>query len=351
MRYRLPPLNAVRAFEAAARHQSFTRAAQELNVSQGAISRQVMILEDNLGKQLFRRLHREVQLTADGDSYFRAVQHALGILDAATAKTSTHGTDNTLNIKSLPTFAMRWLIPRLADFSVHHPSIRVRMTTSHELADFEREDVDAAVGYGHGNWKRLEAELLFNETIVPVCAPRLSGGGRPPRKPQELASFVLLHSMHRPARWRQWLDAVGVTDVRADDGPQFENSGMVCQAALDGLGIAIADLAFVKDDLAAGRLIVPFDFPLYRSIGYYLVYPRAKLRSAELTKFRLWLAEKAREARIVIPRHGRGAVVVSSDAEEDLPGSRIRGRRGRPQGTGASPRPASPRSGRARRAS
>jgi len=334
MRYRLPPLNALRAFEAAARHQSFTRAAKELHVSQGAISRQIMILEDNLGKPLFRRLYREVQLTADGDSYFRAVQHALGILDEATARTSTQGTDNTLNIKSLPTFAMRWLIPRLADFSNHHPGIRVRMTTSHQLADFSREDVDAAVGYGHGNWKRLESELLFNETIVPVCAPRLSGGTRPPRKPQDLVDFVLLHSMYRPARWRQWLDAVGITDVRADDGPQFENSGMVCQAALDGLGIAIADLAFVKDDLAAGRLIVPFDFPLYRSIGYYLVYPRAKLRSAELTRFRLWLVAKARESRIVIPRHGRGAVVVSSDAEEDLPGSRPSRRRSRPNGAG-----------------
>ncbi len=297
MRYRLPSLNALRVFEAAARHLSFTRAGEELCLSQGAVSRHISILEDGLGTKLFDRLHREVRLTEAGDRYLASVQRAFEIIDAETRRISPAKDDQTLRIKLLPTFAMRWLVPRLANFAALHPETTVLINTSHRLADFDRGDLDASVEYGLGAWPKVDADLLFSVALVPVCSPRLADGSPPPTRPEDLARYVLLHSMHRPGLWDQWLQAAGVKGIPTGQGARFQNSGLVYQAAADGMGVAITEAAYVRDDLDAGRLVKPFRFVAHQPEGYYLVYPHGKLRLDRFAAFRRWILEQAQATR------------------------------------------------------
>jgi LysR family transcriptional regulator, glycine cleavage system transcriptional activator len=297
VRYRLPPLNALRVFEAAARHLSFTRAGAELCVSQGAVSRHITILEANLGTKLFDRLHREVRLTEAGARYLDSVRRAFEIIDGETRRISPRDDDQTLRIKLLPTFAMRWLIPRLAAFAALHPEITVLITTSHRLADFDRGDLDASVEYGLGSWKGLAADPLFSVALVPVCSPRLADGSPPPARPEDLPRYVLLHSMQRPVLWAQWLQSAGVPGIATEGGARFQNSGLVYQAATDGMGIAITEAAYVRDDLEAGRLVAPFRHVAYQAEGYHLVYPPGKSRLRSFAAFRRWMLEQAQDTR------------------------------------------------------
>ena len=294
-RYRLPPLNALRAFEAAARHLSFTHAAEELCVSQGAISRHIQLLEGSLGVMLFERRHRQVVLTAQGEIYRAAIRGAFEAIDEATSRIRPEAQSNTLKIRLLPTFAMRWLVPRLARFSAETPGITVRINTAHDPGDFDRDDMEAAVEYGDASRHGLVVERLFGELLVPVCSPDLANGQPPPRHPRELGHHVLLHSLHRPDFWRQWLERAGVDRVAVDSGLRFENSGLCYQAAVDGLGIAIAHVAFVREDLARGRLVIPFHLPMRNEAGYYLVYPKSKLRQPTLRAFREFILREGTE--------------------------------------------------------
>lgn len=296
-RYQLPPLNALRAFEAAARHLSFTRAAEELCVSQGAISRHIQLLENALGVALFERRHRQIVLTAEGESYGSAIRDVFEAIDAATSQLRPGARSDALNIRLLPTFAMRWLVPRLAHFRAEHPGIAVRINTSHEHGDFNREDIEAAVEYGNPPRHDLVVERLFGELLIPVCSPTPANGLPPPRHPSDVRLHVLLHSLHRPDFWRQWLERAGVDGVCVESGLSFENSGLCYQAAVDGLGVAIAHVAFVQEDLARGRLIVPFQLPMENETGYYLVYPRHKLRQSKLRAFRAFVLNEAAETR------------------------------------------------------
>jgi len=296
-RHRLPPLNALRAFEAAARHLSFTRAAQELCVSQGAISRHIHLLEISLGVMLFERRHRQVVLTAEGESYRDAIRAAFEAMDAATALIRPDSRPDTLNIRLLPTFAMHWLVPRLAHFRAENPGIAVRINTAHDHGDFGREDIDTAVEYGNPPRRDHVVERLFGELLVPICSPTPANGLPPPRHPCDVRHHVLLHSLHRPDFWRQWLERAGVDGVPVEEGLRFENSGLCYQAAVDGLGIAIAHVAFVREDLARGRLVIPFHLPMRNEVGYYLVYPQHKLRQPKLRAFRDFLLNEAAETR------------------------------------------------------
>lgn len=293
MTRRLPPLNAVRAFEAAARCGNFTRAAQELFVTQGAVSRHVATLEDWLKVRLFERGRHGIQLTPPGQAYYATVRAALEQLEHGTRQLQRNPDERRLRIKLPPTFAIRWLMPRLARFHALHPDIDVQITTSHQRADFEREEVDVSIhsepqppeGPGH--------RRLFGETLLPVCAPGLLENGPPLRTPNDLAQHVLLCSMNRPHDWPAWLAAAGAKGVDGNGGLQFENAALAYQAAADRLGVIVALLAFVRDDLASGRLVEPFGLRVPTAGAYYMAYPTRTPLPQRVRDFEAWIVAEA----------------------------------------------------------
>ena len=300
MRYRLPPMNSLRAFEAVARLLSFSRAADELALSQGAVSRHIAILEDYLGVQLFKRTHREVTFTRLGTEYFSSVQEALDIINSETVRINRKRVEHPLRIKSLPTFAIRWLIPRLSDFTAAHPACNTTITTHHAIADFSSGDIDGSIEFGFGDWKNLSCDLLFHATLIPICSPVLADGRRPPRCIEDLRRHVLLHSVYRPELWSKWLEAAGADGLPLGTGTHLQELALVYQAAIDGLGIAMAELPYVQNDIAAGRLVTPFSKVLRQREAYYLVYPPEKLREGSFSVFRRWILEQAEFSRMRI---------------------------------------------------
>jgi LysR family transcriptional regulator, glycine cleavage system transcriptional activator len=290
---RLPPLNALRAFEAAARHLSFKQAAAELCVTPGAISRHVGNLEDDLGTSLFIRRNRSIRLTRHGESYLGDVRGAFERMDRATAALrSTLIDEKSLRLKLPPTCAMRWLVPRLAGFHTQHPDISVQISTSHEPVDFDHDEVDLAIQYGTGIGPGLAGERLFDEVLMPVCRPGLIEDPAPVA-PGALAENVLLHSFRRPHDWPRWFEAAGIPDRQIAREIVFENSSLTCQGAIDGLGVAIAQAAFVQDEIKSGRLVCPTDLPLRTDYGYYLVCPKGKTRQKKVRLFQSWIATEA----------------------------------------------------------
>jgi LysR family glycine cleavage system transcriptional activator len=293
MRRQLPPLNAVRAFEAAARHLSFTKASDELCVTQGAISRHVAGLEAQLGTALFMRRHRSVALTDKGVAFFHALRDAFDRIEDATRRVSPPANKGTLRIKLPPTLAIRWVVPRLARLHALDRAIDVQITTSHAPVDFGLEDVDVAIHSGSAPPSGVVAKRLFGETLLPVCSPALLKGARRLRKPGDLAGHVLLCSLHRRDDWPNWIAAAGIADIDGNDGLKFENSSLAYQAAIDNLGIVMAQKALVADDLATKRLVAPFRLEVVTPGAYYLVYPP---RSASLDTVRLfdsWILDEA----------------------------------------------------------
>ncbi|MBK6004817.1 transcriptional regulator GcvA [Ramlibacter ginsenosidimutans] len=274
MSRRLPPLNAVRAFEAAARCGNFTRAAQELCVTQGAVSRHVGALEDWLKVRLFERTARGIALTPQGQVYYAAVRGGLEQIEHGTLQVQRSPDERRLRIKLPPTFAIRWLMPRLARFHAKHPDIDVQITTSHQRADFDRDDVDVSIHSESVPPQGAACRRLFGETLLPVCAPGLLETGPRLRVPDDLAQHVLLCSMNRPKDWPAWLKAAGARGVDGNSGLKFENAALAYQAAADQLGVIVALLPFVRDDLAAGRLIEPFGVRV-RTPGAYWIATRA----------------------------------------------------------------------------
>jgi LysR family glycine cleavage system transcriptional activator len=288
---RLPPLNALRAFEAAARHGSFTLAANELCVTAGAISRQVLLLEGHLGVRLFKRQHRAVSLTRLGEAYFDSIRGALDQIRSATDRLAAPDDGRLLRLKLPPTFAIRWLIPRLASLHARDPSLSVQITTSHDAVDFDREEVDAAVQWCAGPDRGLDACRLFGEVLVPVCSPRFP---RPDAgfTPEALAREVLMHSIQRPHDWRRWFETAGVTGEGLKRTMIFQNSSLTYQGAIEGLGIAIAQLAFVHEELKAGRLVEAYPLKAPTEMAYFLAYPREKARLGRIRLLREWMAEE-----------------------------------------------------------
>ncbi|MDJ0951414.1 MAG: transcriptional regulator GcvA [Alphaproteobacteria bacterium] len=289
---RLPPLNALRVFEAAGRLGSFSRAADELHITPSAVSHQIRSLEDHLQIKLFRRLNRKVVLTADGAAYLPPLQAAFSEIAAASHRIAAGSDSGQLAITLVPTFAIRWLVPRLSRFRKRHPDIEVRLSTSIEPVDFARSDVDLGIRYGKGDWPGLHRDKLFCEELFPVCSPALLEGDVPLEKPEDLVHHTLLHVIARIDDWRMWLTAAGVVGVDPEKGPQFPSSALALEAAAGGLGLAIGDRWMMSEDLKQGRLVEPFDFELPGESAYYLVFPTDRLDQPKIAAFRAWILDE-----------------------------------------------------------
>ncbi len=295
MTARLPSLNGLRAFEAAARHLSFTNAATELNVTQTAISHQIRRLEQELGIRLFVRQNRSLVLTPEARDYLPGVRAAFNDLRLATDRLLRKDNDHVLTISTLASMAAKWLLPRLSAFQEAHPGIDVRITTSSALVDFKGGDVDAAIRYGRGRWPGLRADWLTADELFPVCSPALLGGNRPLKCPEDLAHYTLLHSSGSyDDDWRLWLTAAGLPiNISEQPGLTFDLILMTVQAAIDGIGVAMGRTSYVEADIAKGRLVVPFKITLPTDAGFYLVSPEARADPPKLAAFRQWLGASA----------------------------------------------------------
>jgi LysR family transcriptional regulator, glycine cleavage system transcriptional activator len=291
----LPPLNAVRAFEASARNSSFTRAASELLVSQGAVSRHIATLEDWLQVRLFTRVHRGIELTPQGRAFFQIAKSALDLIESGAGQLKHSPDERRLRLKLPPTFAIRWLIPRLVRFHALHPRIDVQITTSHERADFDREDIDVSIYSWSDPPTGSGYRRMFGEVLLPVCAPGLLARSVPLREPADLANHVLLCSLNRPQDWPAWLAAAGVTGVDGNRGLKFENAALAIQAAADGLGVVITQWAFVEDDLASGRLVAPLPLRTATRRAYVMATDPNRLKPARIEAFENWIAIEASE--------------------------------------------------------
>ncbi len=293
MSRRLPPLTALRAFEAAARHLSFTRAAAELHVTQAAISHQIKALESFLGVKLFHRQSRSLRLTSQGQDYLPAVNKAFDAIAEATRRLLAHDARGTLTVSVLPSFAARWLVTRLGRFRERYPEISLRVAPSAELVDFSRDEVDVGIRFGAGRYAGLFSCRLLTEDLFPVCSPQLLENADPPlREPRDLEHFTLLHD-DSYGDWRTWLLAAGVDNVDATRGTIYHDAGMLLQAAVAGQGIAIARGVLAADYLKEGRLIRPFELSLPSDYAYYFVCPRGSVEDPKVKAFRDWLLSEA----------------------------------------------------------
>jgi LysR family glycine cleavage system transcriptional activator len=289
MARRLPPLNPLRNFEAAARHRSLTLAAGELNVTQVAVSRQVRALEKFLEVRLFDRKHRAITLTREGARLLPALTRAFDLIAETTSQINRRGRRDLLCIQAYTTFAQRWLIPLLSQFHYAHPEIEVRLTSSSLAPDFNQHDIDAAIQSGDGDWPDLEVNWLAPLDLVPVCSPSLLAGAPKLRQPADLRRQTLLHSLARPNDWSAWLTAAGVKGIDTHRGLKFESSALAYEAAIQGTGVAIGLRVLLVNDLRNGILVAPF--PLIHRIagGYYLVRPKGRRGSKAFKTFQAWL--------------------------------------------------------------
>lgn len=287
MARRLPPLTALPAFDAAARHLSFTKAADELSLTHGAISRAIRNLEERLGVRLFERGTRSVRLTTEGAAYAGEIGAALDRIGAATSLAMAPRSAGILNVSTSDGFAGRWLVPRLHRFHREHRDIDVRLSTSGAHADFIRDGIDIAIRYGAGGYEGVASELLAEEEVAPVCSPQLLQE-RPLRKPSDLKHHRLIHDNFR-IDWATWLEHAGVKDVDPKGGVKFDSAAYAIEAAVQGEGVLLGRSALVAADVAAGRLVRPFDLALKSRWKYYVVYPHEALRQKKVRAFRDWV--------------------------------------------------------------
>lgn len=285
---RLLFLNGIKAFEAAARGGSFAAAGAELNVSPAAISRMVHLLEERLGVALFERKANRLALTSTGRTYQNGLTPIFDALAGLTAQVTAPASLRVLTIGVGPTFAMRWLIPRLADFRKEEPDIDVRITAGGVAAPFA-DDWSCGIKLGDGDWPGLVAEPLFAANLLPVCAPKLAGMLK---RPGDLKGASLLRVAHSPEDWPSWLKAAGAGRVNAR-GTEFQYYGQALQAANDGLGIAMGIRPYIDDDLAAGRLVAPFALSVPKGMGWYLVYRGFQAEQRDFAAFRRWIRRAA----------------------------------------------------------
>jgi len=297
MSRRLPPLNALRAFEAAARNLSFLKAAEELHVTAGAISQQIKTLEDHLSLRLFRRQARGVLLTDAGQRYGKRIGELLDQIAAATRDLGRQTGGSVLTVTTMPSFAARWLIPRLGAFGRLHPEIAVRTLADDKLATFTDDDIDVAIRFGAGRYPGLTVDFLFREEVFPVCSPRLLEGSVPLERLDDLAHHTLLHDEPHPGlhelEWSQWLAKRGIRHIDSHQGPRFTYTHMSLTAAAMGQGIALGTSVLCADDLESGRLVRPFPDKIVADFGYYLVFPPVALERPLVVAFRDWMLEAA----------------------------------------------------------
>jgi LysR family glycine cleavage system transcriptional activator len=294
---RLPALNALKAFEAAARHESFTRAAEELCVTQGAVSHQVKALEAELGIKLFNRERQRLIITEAGRDYLAVLRDAFDRIAVGTERLVQRQTSGVLTVSTSPDFAAKWLVNRLGRFAEAHPGIDLRISATLHHIDFAREDVDLAVRHGDGSWAGLDVARLSTEQLFAVCSPKLLRGRQRISKPADVLKFPLLHLDDRKD-WARWLEAAGVANAELAHGPVLNRASMIIDAAVDGQGIALARTTLAAWDLINGRLVRPLAETLRLSKTYWIVCPKATAALPKIKIFREWLlAEAADDSR------------------------------------------------------
>ena len=289
MALRLPPMQALRAFEAAARMQSLTKAAQTLNLTHGAISHQIKSLEADLGVRLVERAGRGIRLTDEGERFARRVRTAFAELTAAVNEITARSNPRQLRVSVIPSFAARWLLPRMGRFVVLHPDIDLDVRATMANVDFDSDDTDVAIRYGHGDWRDVNVEPLLSDQYFPVCSPRIAEG-RLPARPADLKDYLLLRADDE--FWKPWFDAAGLDWPEPTRGPIFNDSSHIMQAAAEGQGIALARTSLIGDDLRNGVLVRLFDIEVPASRKQYLVFPARTANSPKLALFRKWLHDE-----------------------------------------------------------
>ncbi len=294
----IPPLNSLRVFEAAARHLSFTKAAEELHVTPGAVSQQIKALEDFLQTPVFRRQKRSLLLTDEAQASLPILREGFDKLAEAGKMLGARADAGRLTVSVAPSLASKWLVPRLDTFQQAHPDIDVWVSADMDVVDFAVDDVDLAIRYGSGRYDGLQVEHLMAEKIVPVCSPELLRGDHPIKKPEDLVHHTLLHD-GSPDKdescptWPMWLKAAGVCHKAGQRGPKFNQSSLVIEAAVAGKGVALAKYALALADLEAARLVIPFDMTTPAEFAYYIVHPSSKASSPSVKAFKAWLIEEA----------------------------------------------------------
>lgn len=298
MRPRLPPLNALKVFEAAARHESFTRAAEELCVTQGAVSHQVKALEAELAIKLFTRERQRLIVTEAGRDYLAVVRDALDRIAIGTERLLERQNAGVLTVSTSPDFAAKWLVHRLARFAAAHPGIDLRVSATMHNVDFAREDVDVAVRHGDGNWPGLDATRLCEEQIFAVCSPKLLAGRDHLKRPADVLKWPLLRLEDQSKAWERWFALAGVAAPERLPGPVLNRASMLIDAAIDGQGVALARTTLAAWDLISGRIVRPFDLSWRPAGTYWIMSPRATAKVEKVSRFRDWmLGEAADDAR------------------------------------------------------
>lgn len=303
MRRRIPSIEALVAFEAAARHLSFTRAADALALTQSAVCKQIAALEEYLGVPLFNRIKKRISLTEAGALYARRVAEDLDRLERHTVSLMSHrGERNVLELAVIPTFGSRWLIPRLPQFHAANPGITVNLTTRSDPFVFTETPFDAAIHFGSPVWPGAVSYPLFGEEMIPVCSPRLLEK-QPCREARDLARLTLLHQSKRHAAWQRWFETAGVPDVDAMGGPRFDLFSMLVEAACAGLGVALVPRFLALSELESGELVCPFDIALRSEMGYHLVHPDPPSSNPALQRFTEWMLAEAGAYRELLDTH------------------------------------------------
>ncbi|MGH1462373.1 MAG: transcriptional regulator GcvA [Neptuniibacter sp.] len=292
---RLPPLNALRSFEAAARLGSFNKAAEELFVTPSAISHQVKALEDFLGLELFQRVKRRVKLTPPGERYLISIQSALDDIDDATRKLQSVPNTGAVNLSVAPAFLTRWLVPHMTRFQVQHPDVELRLTASLKQIDLRYSDMDMAIFFGEGTWEGVTSHLLREVTIVPLCSPALIAKSGKISAPEDLLQHTLINVSKRDHEWPELLRVAGVKDTTPKKSMTFSSTSLALGAAMEGLGIVLGDKHLAERELKYGQLILPYDVSLETNKSFYLAYETDRPLSTSMQFFRDWILDEMQQ--------------------------------------------------------
>ena len=294
----LPPIAALRALESAARHLSFTRAGEELNVTQSAISHQIRHMEEFWGFKLFLRQKRGLILSGEGEALVPVIRDFLERMELTLAQLAKEEVRGPLKVSLLQSFAVKWLVPRLPDFQARHPEIDVWISTNDNCIDFSDGEADLAIRLGGGNYPGLFAELLLTENVFPACSPALLDQYGVPETPSDLLKYPLLlrNNEERTSTWQEWFRRAGVPEPVLEDGPRFPDTNMALQAALSDQGVALVRSAHVGEDLQAGRLVRLFDVDYPSNSAYYMVCPKGMQDQPKIAAFRQWLLDQSKQA-------------------------------------------------------
>jgi LysR family glycine cleavage system transcriptional activator len=290
MASKLPPLNALKVFEASARQLSFTRAAEELFVTQAAVSHQIKALEEFIGIKLFMRKNRALLLTEEGQSYYLDIKDVFNNIQEATERLLARGEKGAITVSVQASFAIQWLVPRLKEFSLLYPDIDVRIKAVDKPDNLLTDDIDVAIYYGRGDWGDVHAVKLHQEYLIPVCSPLIFSSGKKLKNIEDLANHTLLHYSSRED-WKRWFKKIGLKGIDVNHGPIFSHSAMVVQAAIHGQGIALAHSVLAKPDIDSGRLICPFNEVLLSNNSHYIVCKEHQLDLGKISAFREWVLD------------------------------------------------------------